>query len=345
MQDLESMLIADMVAGKQVELERALLIVSGADTEEKIAEYKRKLDSIQESFREYLSNLSVSGQKKQTPLRTAKALHNFVWQSNPNRYQYNGEFLLTKVIDSQLNDNPDTPVGNCVGLTSLYTVLGQRLGLDLSVVSPPEHVLCVLHHGEKNYPIENTYPQWFQMDMESYKNRFGMDLIGLKKDPPVFLAADILNWRGVSKYESGKCRRAISDFDKAIKINPDYADAYNHRAISKKVMEDFPGATADYDKAIELKPDYSSAYNNRGILKYMLDDEAGAIADYDKAIELTPDDAEIYTNRGAAKYFLEDYKGAMADFSTALMIDPNYELARKNITLCESAASSGNHAA
>jgi hypothetical protein len=60
MQDLESTLIADMAGGKQVELERALLIVSGADTEEQIAGYKRKLDSIMAGFPECKKMLTAS---------------------------------------------------------------------------------------------------------------------------------------------------------------------------------------------------------------------------------------------------------------------------------------------
>ena len=44
----------------------------------------------------------------------------------------------------------------------------------------------------------------------------------------------------------------------------------------------------DYNRAIELNPEYASAYNNRGVVKSELSDEAGAQADFAKAQELDP---------------------------------------------------------
>ena len=43
---------------------------------------------------------------------------------------------------------------------------------------------------------------------------------------------------------------------------------------------------ADYDRAIQLNPNYADAYNNRGNLKSTLDDKQSAIQDYQKAADL-----------------------------------------------------------
>lgn len=45
-------------------------------------------------------------------------------------------------------------------------------------------------------------------------------------------------------------------------------------------------ALTDFDKAIELKPDYTRAYCNRGMAKESAGDRLGAIRDYQKALEL-----------------------------------------------------------
>ena len=62
---------------------------------------------------------------------------------------------------------------------------------------------------------------------------------------------------------------------------------------AKFVKGDFDGALADYNKAIELKPDYADAYIGRGDVKYKKSDPKGALTDYNKAIELKPDSDQI----------------------------------------------------
>ncbi|HBE59127.1 MAG TPA: hypothetical protein DEG17_25210, partial [Cyanobacteria bacterium UBA11149] len=40
-----------------------------------------------------------------------------------------------------------------------------------------------------------------------------------------------------------------------------------------------------YNKAIEIDPNFAEAYNNRGSVRLALGDKQSAIADYNKAIE------------------------------------------------------------
>ena len=128
-------------------------------------------------------------------------------------------------------------------------------------------------------------------------------------------ASDFLE-SGNAKYDLKDYNGAISDYTKAIELDPDYADAYNNRGLSKFKLEDYKGAIADYTKVIELKPDDAATfYNSRGILKKKLKDYDGAITDYNKAISLNPDFAEAYKNRGISKEnlgqpYCSDYKKA-----------------------------------
>ena len=75
---------------------------------------------------------------------------------------------------------------------------------------------------------------------------------------------------------------------------------------------------ADYDQAIRLMPDDANAYYNRGNAKAEKDDWDAAIADYDQALRLKPDDAGIYYNRGNSKYAKDDRDAALADWQEAL---------------------------
>ena len=135
-------------------------------------------------------------------------------------------------------------------------------------------------------------------------------------------AEDYFN-KGISKFSLEDYNGAVEDFNKAIQLKPDYANAYYNRGRAKGNLKDYTGAIADFNKAIQLKPDYADAYNKRGRAKGNLKDYTGAIADYSKAIQLNPDYADAYNNRGVAKDDLQDYTGAIADYSKAIQLKPN----------------------
>ncbi|WP_019502863.1 tetratricopeptide repeat-containing serine protease family protein [Pseudanabaena sp. PCC 6802] len=127
----------------------------------------------------------------------------------------------------------------------------------------------------------------------------------------------------IHKFDVREKIQAIVDYDQAIRLNPNYADVYNERGINRSALGDKQGAIADYDQAIRLNPNYASAYYNRGIDRFDLGDKQGAIADYDQAIRLNPNYASAYYNRGVARSALGDKKGAIADYDQAIRLNPN----------------------
>jgi tetratricopeptide (TPR) repeat protein len=109
---------------------------------------------------------------------------------------------------------------------------------------------------------------------------------------------------GYDKNDKGDYYGAISDFTKAIELNPsknNLATAYYNRGFSKAKLKDQYGAISDYTRAIEIKPNYPEAYLNRGLSKARLEDYKAAIVDYNKAIEIKPNYALAYSNRAIAK--------------------------------------------
>ena len=72
------------------------------------------------------------------------------------------------------------------------------------------------------------------------------------------------------------------------------AEEYFNSGYDKAEAKDFYGAISDYTKAIELDPNYANAYNNRGASKENLGDLNGACADWKKAAELGSADSKLW---------------------------------------------------
>ena len=137
---------------------------------------------------------------------------------------------------------------------------------------------------------------------------------------------------------------SISDFDKAVELNPDSAEAYFYRGRAKDRSNQFASAVADFDKAIELQPDYVEAVHYREIAKRKAFDDYiawgnaelrkpesyYAIDYFDKAIEMQPDSAVAYYSRGLAKMYGKGYslgscryESANSDFDKAIELTPD----------------------
>ena len=116
--------------------------------------------------------------------------------------------------------------------------------------------------------------------------------------------------------------RAIAEYDKAIRINPSFADNYYNRAITYRDKGQIDRAIADYGHAIRRNPRHANAYYNRAIIYRDKRQFDRAIADYGNAIRLTPNDARAYNNRGVAYYLKGQYDRAIADYDRAIKLDP-----------------------
>jgi tetratricopeptide (TPR) repeat protein len=122
------------------------------------------------------------------------------------------------------------------------------------------------------------------------------------------------DFSGVHEYD-----RAIADYNTAIQLKPDYAEAYNDRGFAHYLKGDAERAIADYTRAIELRPNYPKAYNNRGVA-YMAHGYGAAKSapDFDRAIALKPDFLYAYINRANARLFSHPWL-ALQDFHRAGM--------------------------
>ena len=130
---------------------------------------------------------------------------------------------------------------------------------------------------------------------------------------------------GVQKDRNGDYRGALTDYNRAIAIDPNYVAAYTNRGNLKAYrIRDIRGALADYNRAIAIDPNYVTTYNSRSLLKWLvLKDIRGALADYNRAIAIDPSYPNSYASRGLLKADkFNDPQGALADFNRAIASAP-----------------------
>jgi len=126
--------------------------------------------------------------------------------------------------------------------------------------------------------------------------------------------------RGFAYHVLGEFRKAIDDYDQALRLNPNIAKFYNSRGGAFGNLRQFRKAIEDFDRAIRLDPDYVDAYYNRGEAYRGLGEIRKAIRDYDRTISLRSGDAGAYHRRGMAYEAIGDFKRAVKDWETAMEI-------------------------
>lgn len=129
--------------------------------------------------------------------------------------------------------------------------------------------------------------------------------------------------KGHSYFIQSKFSEAIIQYDKAINLNPNYADAYNDRGASKANIRQFESAITDYLKAKELGFKKSVLYSNLGFAYYTLKKPDSALIFIEEALKIDSSNASAYRWRGEIKYDENDNKGAVDDYSLAIKYDPS----------------------
>ncbi len=85
--------------------------------------------------------------------------------------------------------------------------------------------------------------------------------------------------------------RAIRDYDQAIRLKPDYANAFNNRGNAYADKGEYDRAISDYDQAIRLKPDYAGPYNIKAWLLATVRD--ASVRNGEEAVRLAQEDRTL----------------------------------------------------
>ncbi len=170
------------------------------------------------------------------------------------------------------------------------------------------------------------YKKQYKDAIDSYSNA-----IHMQSNNATFYndrACAYIDWDDYSK-DNSYYHKAFSDLDKAIKLNPLFAEAYINRGYIYDSLEKYNEAISDYSKAIELTPEYAATYSNRGATYINLKKYDKAAADFDKAIELDPEFANSYKHYGILCRKTNDLEKAITLLTKAIERNPDYKEAYK----------------
>ncbi|GIU71488.1 MAG: hypothetical protein KatS3mg003_0967 [Candidatus Nitrosocaldaceae archaeon] len=128
---------------------------------------------------------------------------------------------------------------------------------------------------------------------------------------------------GAKGYALTKLQRyeeAIEAYNKALEINPNYAEAWNNKGYALAKLQRYEEAIEAYNKALEINPNYAEAWNNKGYALDELQRYEEAIEAYNKALEINPNYAEAWNNKGIALDELQRYEEAIEAYNKARII-------------------------
>ncbi|MEI2419123.1 tetratricopeptide repeat protein, partial [Arthrospira platensis SPKY2] len=85
--------------------------------------------------------------------------------------------------------------------------------------------------------------------------------------PPTSTDSDAEKWfyDGLQRANNGDFRGAISSWEKAIELKPDYHEAWYNRGLALSLLGEYEQAISSFDQALKYKPDFNVAWYNRGL--------------------------------------------------------------------------------
>jgi len=137
----------------------------------------------------------------------------------------------------------------------------------------------------------------------------------------------LYNIRGTRYANLGQLDTAISYYEKALAIKPDYAEAHYNLGFSLHRLGQLDAAVRSYKKVVAIKPDYAEAHNNKilSVIYFFINGQiTDAIDTLEALIKDNPNDALLFNMIGGCYVSLEQFDMAINFYKKALTIKPNY---------------------
>jgi tetratricopeptide (TPR) repeat protein len=150
--------------------------------------------------------------------------------------------------------------------------------------------------------------------------------------------ADAYYSLGVTLWQKGDFPAAAEQLQQALKIKPDYAEAYYTLGTVLKQMDKLPEAAQALREAIRLQPDFMGAHTTLAAVLRQMGDASGADAEKRIGERLSKQKnslqaATFATNSGNRLLNAGDLDGAISQFRNAVQLAPSYARAHQQLAI------------
>jgi protein O-mannosyl-transferase len=187
---------------------------------------------------------------------------------------------------------------------------------------------------------QNPSDAFAQFNVGSFLNRAGrydeslayfQRALAIKSD--LYSKADVYNSIGHALVGMGRPREAIPQFQEALKINPDDANAHTNLGIALVHLGQLPEAIQEYREALQLNANLELTHYNLAIALAAAGQTQQAVDEYEQTLQLNPDNAFAHNNLGILLARTGRRQEALEHFQRAVQIRPDYANARQNLNV------------
>jgi Tfp pilus assembly protein PilF len=141
-------------------------------------------------------------------------------------------------------------------------------------------------------------------------------------------SATARNGLGAGLLAQGHFDEAIRELRETLRIDPSHLNAHLNLARALKAQGDLMGAAVELETVLKQKPDLVDVQVGLATIYFTQRRYDKALPHFQEAVRLRPKDADLRTNFGTLLAVRGDLPGAIQAFEEALKLDPNQEAAR-----------------
>ena len=147
--------------------------------------------------------------------------------------------------------------------------------------------------------------------------------------------ARVRNNLGNAFYRKGLKAEGLSEFKRAVELDPSFPDAHFNLGNAYKDLGLMEEAVKEYEKAVELEPGKLNARNNLGLAYFTVGRYAEAVEQFETILARNPNDFRARNNLGLAYSAMGRLDLAEEEFRAAISIKPDFADALNNLRLID----------